>query len=170
MKCFFAGFCLIAFSLLSFSAHPIYLSTTDIDYNQKAKRLEIAIKIFSDDLGDQLSQEQGTTVEIGTDREHQNATSLITEYLKKHFIIEVNGKQKPFRYLTRKIVKDDFYAIWILLEVPRIHKIKSLKLTNDILMEYNESQQNYVKFREDKSQSYTRHVAVKGHPQLILKE
>lgn len=169
MKSFFAALCLVAFFLLSFSAHPIYLSTTEIDYNNKAKTLEIAIKIFSDDLGEALSEEQGSPVEIGTDREHQDATSLITEYLEEHFIVEVNGKKKPFRYVTRRNVREDFYAVWVLLEVPKVNNIKSLKLTNDILMGHNEGQQNHVKFREDKSQSYTRRVAVEGEEQLTLK-
>lgn len=169
MKHIFAGLCLIAFSLLSFSAHPIYLSTTEIDYNKKTKTLEIAIKIFSDDLGEVLSEEQGTTVEIGTDREHKDATALITKYLEEHFVVELNGKPKRFRYVTRGKIQEDFYATWVLLEVPKVTKIKSLKLRNDILMEYNEGQQNYVKFREDKTQSYARSVAVEGQEQLVLK-
>jgi hypothetical protein len=169
MKTVFVGFCLIACSLLSFSAHPIYVSTTDIDYNQKAKTLEIAIKVFSDDLGEALSKEQGTTVEIATDREHKNATALITEYLRKNFVIELNGKPRDFKYLLRKKANEDFYAIWILLEVPKVRSIKSLKLTNNILIDYNKGQQNYVKFREDKSKSYARSVALEGHEQLVLK-
>lgn len=169
MKYIFASFCLVAFVCLSFSAHPIYLSTTEIDYNKKNKTLEIAIKIFSDDLGEVLSEEQGETVEIGTDREHQDATALITEYLEEHFVVEVNGKKKPFNYVTRRNVREDFYATWVLLEVPKVYNIKTLKLTNDILIDYHEEQQNYVKFREDKSQSYTRSVAVEGYEQLTLK-
>ncbi|MGH1335432.1 MAG: DUF6702 family protein [Aureispira sp.] len=169
MKHIFAGFCLIAFSLLSFSAHPIYLSTTEIDYNKKAKTLEIAVKIFSDDLGEVLSKEQGTAVEIGTDREHKDATTLITKYLKEHFVVELNGKPKAFRYVTRENVREDFYATWVLLEVSKVSKIKSLKLTNNILMEHNDGQQNHVKFREDRTQSYSRSVAVEGQEQLVLK-
>ncbi|MFK7797099.1 MAG: DUF6702 family protein [Aureispira sp.] len=169
MKTVFIGFCLIACSLLSFSAHPIYLSTTEIDYNKKTKTLEIAIKIFSDDLGEALSDEQGTTIEIGTDREHKEATTLITEYLRKHFVIELNGKPKDFQYLMRKNVREDFYATWILLEVPKVRYIKSLKLTNNILVDFNDGQQNHVKFREDKSQSYARSVALEGYEQLTLK-
>ena len=169
MKHIFAGLCLIAFSLLSFSAHPIHLSTTEVDYNKKAKSLEIAIKIFSDDLGEALSEEQGVTVEIGTDREHKDATALITKYLKEHFVIELNGRFKPFRYITRENVREDFYSTWILLEVPKVTKIKSLKLRNDILIEYNSRQQNYVKFREDKTQRYIRSIAVEGQEELILK-
>lgn len=169
MKHIFAGFCLLAFALLSFSAHPIYLSNTEIDYNKKNKTLEIAIKIFSDDLGEVLTEEQGETVEIATDREHPDATTLITEYLEKHFIVEVNGKRKPFHYVARRNVREDFYATWVLLEVPKVHNIKTLKLTNDILMDYHEEQQNFVKFREDKSQSYARSVAVLGQKVLTLK-
>lgn len=169
MKTAFIGFCLIACSLLSFSAHPIYLSTTDIDYNKKAKTLEIAIKIFSDDLGEALSKEQGTTIEIDTDREHKDATALITEYLRKHFVIELNGKPKAFKYLMRKPDQQDFYATLILLEIPKVRYIKSLKLTNNILIDFNDGQQNHVKFREDKSQRYARSVAREGYEQLILK-
>ncbi len=140
-----------------------------MDYNKKAKTLEIAIKIFSDDLGEVLSEEEGTVVEIGTDREHQDATSMIKDYLEEHFVVEVNGKKKPFRYITRKTTQEDFYAIWVLLEVPKVNNIKTLKLKNDILIAHKNGQRNYVKFREDRDQGYTRHVASEGQEELILK-
>jgi hypothetical protein len=169
MKYFFAGCCLVAVTLLSFSAHPIYLSTTEIDYNKKAKTLEIAIKVFSDDLQEALTKEAGEPVEIATDREHKDATALIIDYLTDHFIVEINGKQKPFRYLTRRVVQDDFYATWILLEVPKVGNIKSFRLKNDILIEEKDGQQNHVKFRESKDLSYARSVAVEGKETLQLK-
>lgn len=153
----------------AFSEHPIYVSTAEIDYNAKAKRLEIALQIFSDDLGEVLTQIEGESIEIGTDREHAQATELIKKYLKGRFDFTLNGKQRDFRYLGRKSENDDIYSLWVLLEVPNVRRIKSLTLHNSVLMDLHEEQKNYVKFRTSREELYARKVAIRGEELLVLK-
>ena len=160
---------LLALLLMSFVKHPIYVSTSEIDYNKEGKVLEIAIKIFSDDLEEVLSATKGEVVEIGTNREHPKATEYITEYLRAHFKLEVNGKKVAFEYVNRKLIKDDFFAMWVLVQVPRISKLKSLVLENDILLDFNNGQQNHIKFRDAGGGSYIRKVTSKGYEEAVLK-
>jgi len=159
----------IAIGLMSFMKHPIYVSTSEIDYNKEDKILEIAIKIFSDDLEEVLSATKGEAVEIGTNREHPKATEYITEYLQNHFKLEVNGKDVSFEYVNRKLIKDEFFAMWVLIQVPRINKLKSLVLKNDILLDFNNGQQNHIKFRDSGEGTYIRKVTSKGYEAVTLK-
>jgi len=160
---------LLAISLMSFLKHPIYVSTSEIDYNKEDKKLEVAIKVFSDDLEEVLSLEKGESIEIGTNREDPKATAYITEYLRAHFKLEVNGKQVAFEYVNRKLIKDEFFAMWVLVQVPRISKLKSLVLENDILIDFNTGQQNHIKFRDSGNGSYIRKVTSKGYERVVLK-
>lgn len=160
---------LIAVILMSFMEHPIYVSTSEIDYNKEDRQLEIAIKIFSDDLEEVLSIEKGEKVEIGTDREHPQATAYIVEYLREHFKLEINGKEASFEYVNRKLIRDEFFSMWVLIQVPRINKLKSLVLENDILVDFNDGQQNHIKFRDSGEGSYIRKVTTKSYKEAVLK-
>lgn len=160
---------LIAVILMSFMEHPIYVSTSEIDYNKESKQLEIAIKIFSDDLEEVLSIEKGEKVEIGTNREHPQATAYIVEYLQEHFKLEVNGKSASFEYVNRKLIRDEFFSMWVLVQVPKVNKLKSLVLENDILVDFNNGQQNHIKFRDSGEGSYIRKVTSKGYEETVLK-
>lgn len=160
---------LIAVVLMSFLQHPIFVSTSEIDYDKEEKRLEIAIKIFSDDLEKVLSATKGETIEIGTSREHPKATEYITEYLRTHFKLEVNGKDTEFEYVNRELIKDEFFAMWVLIQVPKVSKLKSLVLENSILLDFNDGQQNHIKFRDSGEGTYIRKVTSKGYEEVVLK-
>ena len=42
--------------------HPIYISSTEVDYNTKAKSIEISVKIFVDDLEPVLSKKYNSKI------------------------------------------------------------------------------------------------------------
>ena len=164
----FLSFILISFILCSsFVPHPIFISNTEIDYKSKDKKIEIAIKIFSDDLQEVLTKTNRSPIEIGTDREHADATQFIIEYLRQHFKIKINGKSTEFTYVNRKMIKKDFFAMWILLEVNKVNRLKSLEVTNEILISLHPTQQNIVTFRNGNS-VYKKFTAYKEHSKLKL--
>lgn len=169
MKKQFFLLCLLGVAFFSFFPHPIYISTTEIDYNKESKSIEIAIKVFSDDMEKALTEIKGMKVEIGTDREHVNATEYIKEYIKKEFSLEVNGKQVELEYVNRKLIRDDFFAMWILFKTPKVHRLKSLKLRNNILCDLHNDQQNFIKFRENKGDRYVRKMTSENNTEVILK-
>lgn len=161
---------IILFPLLSTqSPHPIYISNTEIDFKPEKQTLEIAIKIFSDDLQEAISKKKQKTIEIGTEREDSNATSYIIEYLQENFKLEINGKNLPFEYVNRDVIKKDFYAMWVLVKVSKIKKIKTFKLYNNILIDEQDQQQNIINFREDVNGTYRKFLTHKGVTTVQLK-
>ena len=159
---------LSSFLLFSSSSfHPIYVSSTEVDYKAKDKKIEIAIKIFSDDLQEAITKEKQKHVEIGTDREHKDATQFIIDYLKTNFKFKVNGKMVDYNFVHRKLVKKDFFAMWIILEINKVKKVKSLELFNNILIPLHSTQQNIVTFRYNDS-PFKKFTTYKGSENITL--
>lgn len=159
---------LIPILMSFFVPHPIYVTVTEIDYKKDNKRVEVAMKVFTDDLSKVLSESKGETIEIGTDREHEKATEYLLEYLREHFVFELNGKPAQYNYVTRKIEKSDFFAMWILLEIPKVRNLKSLKLRNDVLMDFYSEQQNLINFREVEG-AYQKYMLTQNKKEIVLK-
>ena len=168
MKKHFLLFVFLIPFLISMTPHPIYVSTTEIDYKPTEKSIEIAIKIFSDDLEDVLSASNGINIEIGTDREHPKAKEYIMNYLRKHFQLEVNDKTIEYEYVAKRMIKKDFFAMWIFLKATKVRKAKSIKLTNNILIDFHPKQQNIISYRGSAG-PYQKFTTYKGQTKIQLK-
>ena len=132
---------------LSLAPHPVYVSNTEIDYKENEKKIEIAVRVFCEDLQTALSDMKGKSIEIGTEREHKNATKYIVEYFKKHLVFEINGKKREYTYVQREVVKEDFYSMWVLLKIEKLKRVKSIVLKNDLLIDLHATQQNIISFK-----------------------
>ena len=108
-----------------------------------------------------------STIEIGTDREHKEATQFIIDYLREHFKLKVNGKYVDFTFVNRRLIKKDFFAMWVMLEINKVNKLKSLDLFNDILIPLHSSQQNIITFRNGNSTS-RKFTTYKGYTDVKL--
>jgi len=160
---------LLVFSFVSISAdeHPIYISMAEIDYKSKANRLEIAVRVYSDDLQKAISAKEGELIEIGTDREHPEAVAYIKEYLRTNFKLYNKGKPLEWEYVGRELKRQEFFAMWVYLKVDKLRKLKELKLYNNILIAYQERQENKISFRVDRG-PYKKYNTYKGHQEVML--
>ena len=126
---------------LLFSAHEFHLSLTEITHNKESKSLEIAIKLFTDDLIVALENAGAPKMEIGTEEEPPAANEYIESYLKAHFKLTVNGKPAEFNYLGKEAELD---ATWCFVEVKDIRKVQSLEVQNSFMLEAFDDQTNMV--------------------------
>ncbi|MEO7987978.1 MAG: DUF6702 family protein [Chryseolinea sp.] len=132
-------------SLVSF--HPLHVTVTEIEFDEKEKRLEIMMRVFADDLETTMRKQfnqpeldiirpKGTTVD-----------QMMTEYLKNHLKISLEGKPQKVTYLGHEIEGEAFIFY---IEVSNVKKLKTISVSNDILMEIHNDQSNLV------------HVTVRG--------
>ena len=82
--------------------HPIYISSTEIAYNEKAKSIEMTVKVFSDDLEKVLSEKFKKKIEIGTEREDVKTAEYISEYLYNHLHIYTDNKKLNYKIIGRE--------------------------------------------------------------------
>lgn len=134
-------FCLVG-GLESFVVHKFYLSSTDITYNAKSKNLEIIMKCFIDDFDQALYAYSGKKIYLGTEKEHPKTDSLIHVYLSKHFAIQQEDKDLKIEFLGHESDQD---YIWLFLETNTFNKKHTTQITNTVLFESFEEQQNKLR-------------------------
>ncbi|HAS36604.1 MAG TPA: hypothetical protein DCS15_08960 [Flavobacteriales bacterium] len=131
-------FCLMI--LDSASAHPLYVSITQIEFNQQKKRLEVSIKVFQDDLLKALKAERASILEPCG--EGEGIQNLLEEYLKKNFDVVVKEKHLKIDFLGSKCEDDDIIYLFVSLDLKNAPE--ELFVKNSILFDQLESQENIV--------------------------
>lgn len=103
--------------------------------------MEIAQKIFWDDLEVALSKEFKEKVDFLKPKDKAKLESQIKTYLLKHNQVWVNGKLLTLNYLGHEVEED---AAWFYLESSQVETPKTVEMKNTVLLEDFEGQQNIV--------------------------
>lgn len=122
-------------------AHPFYISLTEMRYNPSSQKMEVAQKIFWDDLEVALGNEFEEKVDFLNPKEKAKLDSQLKTYLLKHNQIWVNGKLLTLNYLGYEVEED---AAWFYLESSQSETPKTVEIKNTILLEDFDGQQNIV--------------------------
>ena len=132
-------------SLVSF--HPLHVTVTEIEFDEKEKRLEIMMRVFADDL-ETTFRKQFNQPELDIIHPKDiTVDQMMTEYLKNHLKISLEGKPQNVKYLGHEMEGEAFIFY---IEVSNVKKLKTISVLNDILMEIHNDQSNLV------------HVTVRG--------
>ena len=121
--------------------HPFFISLTEVRYNSGSKKMELAQKIFWDDLEVALSKEAGVTVDFLKPKDKAKLESQVKAYLLKHTQVWVNGKTVPLTYLGYEVEED---AAWFYLESTATNLPKTVEVQNTLLLRDFDGQQNIV--------------------------
>ena len=121
--------------------HPFYITLTELRYNPSSKKMEVAQKIFWDDLEVALSKEAGATVDFLKPKDKAKLEGQVKAYLLKHTQVWVNGKLVPLNYLGYEVEED---AAWFYLESTTTAVPKTVEVQNNLLLRDFEGQQNIV--------------------------
>ncbi len=125
----------------SSGAHPFYISICQIDHNPDANALEVSFRIFTDDLEQALETMGTDRLHLGTEREAEKADLYIARYLARNVVIEINGLRAETVFLGKEMDTD---ATWCYVEIEDIPVLKSMTMTNTLLLETFEEQVNLV--------------------------
>lgn len=128
--------------------HPFYISLTEIRYNQTYQSLEIAQKIFWDDLEIALGEKFNTKVDFLNPKNKADLEKMVQAYLLEKNEIKVNGQKVVISYLGYEIEEE---AAWFYLEAKDIPVPNKVEIKNEVLISNFESQQNIVNFYLEKS-------------------
>ena len=121
--------------------HPFFISLTEVRYNADSKKMELAQKIFWDDLEVALSKEAGVTVDFLKPKDKTKLESQVKAYLLKHTQVWVNGKLVPLTYVGYEVEED---AAWFYLESMTTSTPKTVEVQNTLLLRDFNGQQNIV--------------------------
>ncbi len=133
------------FRWLSVSAvlllHPYYISMTDINYNGKAKSLEVSVRIFTDDFEKVLRQNCQCKVDLLKPQDKRAMGILINRYIQEHLQVNVNGEAKKFEFAGYQQEEE---SIWSYFVIKDIQQVKKIEMNNSLLHDYREEQINIL--------------------------
>lgn len=127
----------LLFLLLS-SVHPIHISVTEIEFNEKTKSLEIITRIFTDDL--ELSvrkQINEPELDLLNPKNGKTTEELVESYLREHFKIKLDGKLQAMSYLGHE---QEGFALVCYFEIENVKKFNTIEVFNDVIMETHDDQ------------------------------
>ncbi|WP_411767907.1 DUF6702 family protein [Winogradskyella sp. A3E31] len=129
--------------LFSFSSlHEYYVSVTKVVYVKDQKAIQITNQVFIDDFEALLIERYDDNVTLGGDDEPKVAETYIERYLTDKIVVKVNGAPVSVNYIGREYKDDIVYAY---LEIVNISDVKSISITNEVLFDMFEEQQNIIK-------------------------
>lgn len=135
---------LLLLPLLSFTAlHKFYVSSTDIEYNEKNRSLQIISHVFVDDLEDLLKARYNKELYLVQGKEHPQADEYVEKYFQTKLKIRVNGKERKLNYIGKEYDKDQ---LLVYIEVEDVEPIKTASVENSILTDLFPEQKNVIKF------------------------
>lgn len=135
---------LLLIPLLAFSVHKYYLSSTQIEYNQEQKSLEVIINVFMDDIENTVNKKFKVDLQLTTEKELKNSDSYFSNYLNEKLNFKINNKNYKFNYLGKEYDGD---LVYFYLEITNIENISSIEINSQILTEEFEDQQNVIRLK-----------------------
>lgn len=123
------------------SAHDYHASITDIKYNPRTQSLEVAVKVFMDDLEDALSRQAKSKITYSSSS--VAVKEQLADYLKSTLTFELE-RGKP---LKAKLLgsEEDADVVWLYVEVPvQQEALTQLYVRNAILTDLFTDQMNIV--------------------------
>jgi hypothetical protein len=155
-----------AFLFISFSAHPYYMSVTEIDYLVNKKEIEISCKLFSDDFEEALSLVNGRKIKLIESFQSASTDSVVFRYLKQHLQLAGDGRSLQLKWEGKELQGE---AVWCYLSVSNVSDLANLTIENDLLLHYREDQVNIVHMKAGSKKNSCRLVAPEKKCQLRLK-
>ena len=122
-------------------AHDYHASITDIKYNPRTQNLEVAVKMFMDDLENALSRQAKSKITYSSSSEA--VKEHLSDYLRANLTFElVKGKPLEVRLLGSE---EDADVVWLYVEVPvRQATLAQLYIKNALLTDLFSDQMNIV--------------------------
>jgi hypothetical protein len=129
------------------TAHKFYVSLAQADYNSETKTLEVAIRMFADDLELALKKRERRAVNLDTT---PDVAKTIRAYLQEHF--EVRGRDGKVRELKWVGMESSVDSTWVYIEIPLGEDVEGAEIRNRILLDLYQEQVNTTIVKADDKQ------------------
>ncbi|MCD6066885.1 MAG: hypothetical protein K0S33_1711 [Bacteroidetes bacterium] len=121
--------------------HPYFVSTTEINYNNPGKTIEITCRMFTDNLEEALKKIYKKEVDLLHPKDKKETEKLLADYINKHLKITSNGQKLPLEIIGFEKEED---AIWAYLEIKKDISPKTVSIENSLLYDFLPNQINMV--------------------------
>lgn len=127
---------------ITFWLHPLHVSVTEIEYNEKVKALQIISRIFIDDLETAIrARIQKPELDLMNPKNGLTTKGLVGEYLKDHLKVRLDGKPQSITLLG---FEEENFALICYIEIENVKDFKTIEVTNTVITEAYDDQSNLV--------------------------
>ena len=137
------------------SAHPIRSSFAEADYHPETKKLEVALRVFPDDLETALSAHAGRPISLARTAPPAFDLALLA-YLRETLLLRAADDSVPVLHLVGRETKDNDPHLWIYFECQIPGDFTGVRLSHRVLRETFPEQLNALRLSQ------------KGKPLLFL--
>jgi len=123
------------------SPHPYFLSMTEIKYKAASSSLEVSVKVFTNDMEEAMRKTYNTDVNLFKPKNQDMENRLVSDYVRKHVLISVNGKPVAMQMVGYEKEED---AVWVFMESGRVEKPTKIEVDDKLLYAYFPEQINMV--------------------------
>ncbi len=156
---------LIIIPLLALNVmHKFYVSVTEVNYVEEQQSVQIITRVFIDDMENLLKLRYDDNIVLAGNDELSRTDEYIGTYIKEKFLIKINGLGKPVSFIGKDYDGDIMRCF---IEVEGVADIKSFEISNQLLFDLFDDQQNVVKtsiYSKNKSM-----ILTKQRPSAMLK-
>lgn len=133
------------FSFLSFTApnHAFYVSVMDISYEESAGEIVVQIKIFTDDLEDDIRASQEKLVKLQDGVSPEEAL-IVHRYLLSKVELLIDKSPAP---LSLSSCKQEGDAVFTSYHGKLAHPPQSLQVRNSLLIDLFPTQSNIIRLK-----------------------
>ncbi|MBA2647245.1 MAG: hypothetical protein H0U81_10635 [Pyrinomonadaceae bacterium] len=124
------------------AAHKFYTSFAQIEYNDERETVEVALRVFGDDMETVLTRRHGKAIRIG---KTEDAAKVIFAYVADSFQLQNrDGAAKKFEWVGMETKGD---VAWLYFETKMPEGLTGATLRNRILLDFSDEQVNIVHLR-----------------------
>lgn len=135
---------LLVLPLFAFTMHKYYVSLCEVEYIEAQQSLQITLGVTIEDLEFTLNKNSGKQLNLASKTEIENIDSYYKKYLNEHLLFSINGKSTEYKYIGKEYDSD---IVRFYLEITGIKELKSIEVSNNILIEDFADQKNIVKIK-----------------------
>lgn len=121
--------------------HPVHVSVTTIEFNEKEKSLELTCRVFTNDYERILKKLYKGKIDLLGTSQKSRMDSLASAYMLSHLALSVNGNKVEMNFVGYEQDED---AILNYLEVRGIGNVKEIGVNNTVLYDLWEKQQSVI--------------------------
>ena len=134
--------------------HDFHASLADMQYNPRSKKLEVTLRVFTDDLENDLAKmNPGKTFVVDFAAKDKALDTDIKRYLEKHFFIL--GTEKSLLDFIGREHDAEGITLYFEMTLPTPAKGQKMQIQNSIMLDLFDDQSNIVNVQwQDKKKTF----------------
>lgn len=128
--------------------HPFYVSTTEIALSQQRKSVEVAIRVFSNDLEKELTHVLKHKTDLLNEKLQEENLVKLQKYFGQTFELKADKQKLNLRLIGFEHREE---STWIYLESELPGKPKEIEVVSSLLYQTQKKQVNLIRLKTEKS-------------------